>query len=654
MLDLKVYQIYDESEKIRAKTEKIDAKKMIHEAIASSLDKGDVVKLQDDKEELINAIYNRTIKNYIDYVKNSSIQEAKEKLEKEIEQYNKDIKSVLIKSENEIKEYKNKYSFILEQNKNLQEKLFALQSYNRQLLSQIHLYQINLERVEKYYENISKQKDLFEEIIRAYPGKDPSFIIKEFENMKEGNIQILKDYQNISLKLQEVKERQKIIEKENRLYADKLSFENKVLIQEKNSIDDKYMYQINTLETQLADNEEKMKENQFLKNTLFHIYNLLFQEFAINRNLNIDNKFLEVKESDFNPNFFYDNEIKNYIKLMIKTMHHSTYDIIFRETMGYLNMILRLYLPNKMNLRFQPAKAFKEIKVFIDLKMEKIENNQKKIEEMKQELDKRENKIFKLEQDMKALNKEYNSFKKIVDKEFEKTNRIIFQLKINKEKNINKSNNNTNNTNVITKNLSFNRNIIENLEKFRENYTITERNIRKAKSIYKDMPFKLKKKESHLFKSNPKIIQYDHVNENNKKEKMNLNNNLETLSAIKPSKTIENTINKDNIFNEFLKIRKSSNEDKIIKENGNQEIVDKFNNIRLLVNETNRLFLYRPKMNSMQDKIYKRDKRNKLKKRVFINYNHLKMNEEENMKKKIFKQINCLINSSKKIKLDKD
>ena len=649
MLKLKDEKIKEESDKIKASKEKIDPKKMIKDAITTSLSKGNIVKLQDDKEELITSIYNRTIKNYMDYVKKCSIKESKERLEKAIEEYNKDIKSVLIKSENELKEYKNKYLFIFEQNKNLQEKLYSLQNYNKQLLSQIHLYHLNLEKFEKHYQTLSKQKELFEEIIRAYPDKDPSFIIKEFENMKEGNIQILKDYQNISLKLQETNERQKKIEKENRLYADKLNFENKLLIQDKNSIEEKYIYKINTLEHQLTDIEEKVKENQFLKNTIFHIYNLLFEELALNRNLNIDNKYLDVKESDFSPNFFYDNEIKNYIHIMIKTMHQSTYDIIYRETMGYLNMILRIYLPSKLNLRFQPAKAFKEIKDFIDLKMEKIEENQRKIDEMKQELEKRDIKIFKMQQEMKALNKEYNSYKKIVDKEFDKTNKIIFQLKNNKEKNIN----NTSNTNIITKNLSFNK---ERIDKFKVKYTKTEKNFRKAKSnYYKDMSYKIKKKKSFSFKPNKKIMAYDYINEKNKKEKITINNNnLNTLSTNKASKTVENMLNKDIIFEEFLKIKKSNNEDKIIKENGNQQLVNNFNNMRLLVNETNRLFMYRPKMNIAQDKIYKMDKSNKLKNKVFITYNDLKKDEEENMKKKIFKQINGLIASSTKNKFSEE
>lgn len=645
MYELKVDKVLKETEKMKQDAEKIDIEKMIKEAIESSLTKGDIIKLHDDKEELLNLVYTQTIKNYVDYVKNSTISEAKKKLQKEIEEYNKNIKSILIKSENEIKEYKNKYLNILEENNNLKDKIYSLTNYNRVLLAQIHTYQTNLDKIEKNYEDISKQKILFDEMLRAYPGKNPPEVIKELENMKDGSIQLLKDYQNISLKLQEANDRQKKIELENRFTMDKLVFENKTLIQEKNALDDKYSYKINTLEHRIADNEEKGKENQFLKNTIFHIYNLLFKEFALNRNLKIDSKYIDIRESDFNPNFFYDNEIKNYIKLMIKTMHHSTYDVIFRETMGYLNMILRLYLPNKMSLRFQPAKAFKEIKDFIDLKMGKIEGDQKIIEKYKQEMSKKENEIFQMQQDMKALNKEYNFYKKIVDKEFEKTNRIIFQLNNNKERTSNK------NIKNINKNMSFNLEKNNTNESNQQKQVETDSNLNKLTKSLKEKNFKIRRKSSITIKSK-------HKNDNildlkTPLEIMN-DNNAESISSNRVSKTVENyrnkkkeKYNKDNIYRDFIKIKKSENEDKIIKENGNQETVDKFNNIRFLINETNRLFLYRPKMNSTQDKIFKPDKNHLLKTKIFKDYNDLKMDLGENIKKKIFSQINHLIISTK-------
>ena len=568
-------------------------------------------------------LYNKTIKNYWQFIKKSTMKEAEQKFKKELEENKKDIKSILIKSENEMNEYKKKYLNVVANNQNLQEKIYSLQNYNRELLKQIQSYQLNLEKLQKYYSNISSQKNLFEKMIQAYPGKNPSDIIKELQNMKDGIAQMMNDYENISRKLYEAKENQKKLEDEYKINIQKLSFENKTIKEEKNSIDLKYYDKINNLEQHIYDNESRAKENLSLKNVLFHIYNLLFKEFALNRNINIDKKFLNIKETDFNANLFYDNEIKNYINLMIKTMNPITYDIMFRETIGYLNMILRIYLPNKMNLRFQPVKAFKEIKEFIDLKMEIIDNNQKLIEKYKNDIVKKENEIFQVKQEINALNKEYNLYKNIVEKEFEKTNRIIFQLKNNKE-----NNNKDNNT------------------KFKDNekmqFNNTETNFNNSKYKLKDNPFnyKFKKKKSNSINSK-------HMSDNYI-VKTKSNNKTEILNSNKICKTFENNKYSDKSYREFLNIRKSNNNDKIIKENGNQEIIDKYNNIRFLVNETNRLFLYQPKMNSTQERLNHKDRHNIFKTRVIRDYKDLNVKEGENIKRKIFKQIDNLIISSSK------
>ena len=636
MLGLKVDKIFEQSENMKNNIEKINTTNIIKDAINLSLNKGNIKKLNDDKEETLNILYDKTIKNYLNYLKKCSLDEAEQKFKNELIENKKHIKSILIKSENEISEYKKKFLNASEENKNLTNKIYTLQNYNRELLKQNQTYLNNFEKLEKNYENISQQKALFEELMNNYPGKEPSEVIKELQKMKDETIQMMKDYQNISMKLYEIKEKQKNMEEDYKANMQKLSFENKIIKQEKNDIDYKYYYKIYSLEQHIADNEGKVKENKYLKNIIFHIYNLLFKEFALNRNIKIDKKYLNVKESDFNANFLYDNEIKNYINLMINTMHPNSYDIVFRETMGYLNMILRIYLPNKMELRFQPVKAFKEIKDFIDLKMSIIDNNKKIIEKYKKDLENRENEIFQLKQQIKALNKEYNSYKKIVEKEFEKTNRIIFQLKNNKEE--------ENKFNLINnkQNLNCSKNRIEKNQKFLFTDSENESNLNNSKYKLRDIPLKKKKKK---YKSiNQKVIKNKNFINN---EKILFKDKTEVLNSTNICKTLDN-INNNRTYNDFLKLKKSNNKDKIMKNNGNQEIIDNFNNIKFLINETNRLFLYQPKISIMQDKIDQKDKQNILKTRVIRDYNDLRVNDVDTINKKIMKQINNLIVLSNK------
>ena len=636
MLGLKVDKIFEQSENMKNNIEKINTTNIIKDAINLSLNKGNIKKLNDDKEETLNILYDKTIKNYLNYLKKCSLDEAEQKFKTELIENKKHIKSILIKSENEISEYKKKFLNASEENKNLTNKIYTLQNYNRELLKQNQTYLNNFEKLEKNYENISQQKALFEELMNNYPGKEPSEVIKELQKMKDETIQMMKDYQNISMKLYEIKEKQKNMEEDYKANMQKLSFENKIIKQEKNDIDYKYYYKIYSLEQHIADNEGKVKENKYLKNIIFHIYNLLFKEFALNRNIKIDKKYLNVKESDFNANFLYDNEIKNYINLMINTMHPNSYDIVFRETMGYLNMILRIYLPNKMELRFQPVKAFKEIKDFIDLKMSIIDNNKKIIEKYKKDLENRENEIFQLKQQIKALNKEYNSYKKIVEKEFEKTNRIIFQLKNNKEE--------ENKFNLINnkQNLNCSKNRIEKNQKFLFTDSENESNLNNSKYKLRDIPLKKKKKK---YKSiNQKVIKNKNFINN---EIILFKDKTEVLNSTNICKTLDN-INNNRTYNDFLKLKKSNNNDKIMKNNGNQEIIDNFNNIKFLINETNRLFLYQPKISIMQDKIDQKDKQNILKTRVIRDYNDLRVNDGDTINKKIMKQINNLIVLSNK------
>jgi hypothetical protein len=265
---------------------------------------------------------------------------------------------------------------ILVENQELKDKIIHIENLNKNLSQKLKQLEINSQNFEIQMININKKKLFLNELFGRYPGKSEAEILKYLDDLKSGSIQILNDYQNIIEKMKELNNEQKEQEKEFKTSMNKLYLNNETLMKEKNNLMNQYSNKIDNIENIKKANEQQQNRTIYLNNTLFHLYNLLFKEFGLNRNLNIDKKYLDVKDCDFNPNFFYDEEIKNYIEIMIKSMHHNTYDKLFRETIGYLNLILRIYLPHKMDLRYQPAKAFKEIKDFIDSKVTIIEDNQ--------------------------------------------------------------------------------------------------------------------------------------------------------------------------------------------------------------------------------------------------------------------------------------
>ena len=608
-------KIISKEDEIKIKIKEIDVESMIKETIRANLERLDKDKLIDDKEELIKMISEQSMKNYLEYVRNRSNKEGKEYFQKELDSHNEKLKTIIVKMNTEKKEIENKYLDIVKENKLLKDKIFTIENLNKILQQQKSVLEINTENFEIEMNRIAKKQFFLDQLFKRYPGKSEEEILKYLDDLTAGSIQILNDYRNTQEKLKISSNEQKTQEKEFRTTIDKLYLNTENLNKEKNEIKNQYLNKMNNINLTQKTNSELKERNIFLSNTLMHLYNILFKEFGLNRNLIINKKYLDIKDTDYIPNFIYDEEIKNYIELMIKTMHHSTYDILFRETLGYLNMILRIYLPNKMNLRFQPPKAFKEIKDFIDSKMTIIEDNHNVIKSFEKKVEDRDNEISKLKTELKELNKQYNLYKTLVEKEFVKTNKIIYQLK------------NSGSKKEIRKNSMMNN----------ETNNKTYHNIRAYSSKFKfDSSSKIHPKKLKI-KRRAKIFTEEEIKSNEVTTEREQNHiKLLTLNTKKAQRTLTNT--------EPKKIKRGKNNDKMIRENGNQLRFSDFNKVKLLIDETNRLFLYKSRMNSTIGKVYNEEEINNKKNKV-INYG-VNFDAEENIKNKIFKQINHLIKNT--------
>ena len=608
-------KIISKEDEIKIKIKEIDVESMIKETIRANLERLDKDKLIDDKEELIKMISEQSMKNYLEYVRNRSNKEGKEYFQKELDSHNEKLKTIIVKMNTEKKEIENKYLDIVKENKLLKDKIFTIENLNKILQQQKSVLEINTENFEIEMNRIAKKQFFLDQLFKRYPGKSEEEILKYLDDLTAGSIQILNDYRNTQEKLKISSSEQKTQEKEFRTTIDKLYLNTENLNKEKNEIKNQYLNKMNNINLTQKTNSELKERNIFLSNTLMHLYNILFKEFGLNRNLIINKKYLDIKDTDYIPNFIYDEEIKNYIELMIKTMHHSTYDILFRETLGYLNMILRIYLPNKMNLRFQPPKAFKEIKDFIDSKMTIIEDNHNVIKSFEKKVEDRDNEISKLKTELKELNKQYNLYKTLVEKEFVKTNKIIYQLK------------NSGSKKEIRKNSMMNN----------ETNNKTYHNIRAYSSKFKfDRSSKIYPKKLKI-KRRAKIFTEEEIKSNEVTTEREQNHiKLLTLNTKKAQRTLTNT--------EPKKIKRGKNNDKMIRENGNQLRFSDFNKVKLLIDETNRLFLYKSRMNSTIGKVYNEEEINNKKNKV-INYG-VNFDAEENIKNKIFKQINHLIKNT--------
>ena len=571
---------------------------------------------------MLEEVRTSVIKSYLESVKDKTIKEIKSELNKRIDEYIKNIQIVLIKSNYEIEEYKKKYDMKEMECNDIKQKNNSLMRYNQELIKEINNYQSNLNSLHKSYEMLLKQKDLFEVILREYSSNTPDEILLELKLAKEGSLQLLENYNQIIKENNDIKEEMKKMKKKYEMKNESIINDFILFKEDRKNEEKHHMTKIKYLENKLYNNNKYQKDNYNLHQILYYIYNLLFEEFNLNKGVvQINKKYLDLKESDFNPNVMYDTEIRNYIELMAKSMHRETTDIVFRECVGYLNMIIRKYFPQKKNLRFKPVEMLVEIKNFIDSNIKLINDSKLLIEQYKNNYAKLEKENFKLNKKLEETNENYNSYQLLIENQMSRDNRHLLQLKRNANNrtclsNSNETNNNTNNktfnnhraNTIISKTLKeINNDDDKNkLSLFRIRKVKNERNkINDKRNIFKSnekerekaLPFSLLENKDESKKEQKDIILKTRKRERNKS------------CRIYKSKTII----------------KDTNSDKILKVHGKDKEIKFHRDFNFLIEETNRLFLYQPRMNSYNEKMYLTENKEDNGK-TFIDKNDAKIN----------------------------
>ena len=617
---------------------KVNAEKLIKEALYIGTKKSCQKKPNKQilfADDLLEEVHAKIIQSYLEEVKDKTIKEIQQELNKKIEEYIKMVKIILLKSSFEINAYKKVSEKLKKENDNMKQINTSLTKYNHDLLEQIKSYEIKPVHIS--YDILLRQKEMYDVILKEYSSNSVEAILNEIKMAKEGALKLLDNYNVILKENIEVKDTIKNIEMKYKDKIESLFKEFNEFKEDKENEEKDSNNKIKYLENQLYNNNKYMKENIDLHQILYYIYNLLFEEFSLNKNININQKFLNVKESDFEPNVMYDEEIKNYIELMIKTMHRESMDNIFRECVGYLNLIIRNFFPNKKNLRFKPLETLREINNYLDKNIRKMKNDKILLDEYKNNYIKLEKENVKIS---KKLSKENDN-----NEPYQLTNDIQLSADkknlLNTEKNLNIKETICLTTPIINRTPYNNR--------INQNNNINLNNI----SL-----FSIRKKANLNNKGKSKLIKNPNLFNTGKKLKafkaFSLNKNAKEKKGFKINKK---TRNKSSRIFKSNTIKIDDNNDKILKDNGNNNNIKFINDCNVFIEETNRLFLYQPRMNSYNEKktMTENDKQEKGK---YINANRLKIKNRtinnffqsgnnEHYEKRVCNKINHLIKNFK-------
>ena len=582
---------------IKNELNSIDPKKIINDALSCS-NKYNSENLKIKKDKLLEQTKNNTIFEFMNEIKKKNNNDLKKFLNEKLNEYQKGSQVIIDKNEKLKDEYKNKYNNILNEKENLIDQISILHKENNKLNEQIKIYQKLIESLQSKFETFNKNKELYDEFFKEYPNKNPIEIMKEIKLRENGYLSFLEEYHNCLNKIEEIKLEKNNEHKNNKLIIEDLS--NKIYQNELNYKNNN----INNLKIieslKIENNKYKYykEENINLHKMLFKLYNLLFDNFRLDKNIKINDKFLDIKETDFNPNLFDDNEIVRYIQIMINNMKENNTEKLLRETIAYSNMLIRKYLKNKNDLRYDPVNTFKNIKKIMEFKEDTINKLNDKIKNY-------EINIKQLENENKKL--KYN----------------IQQLEILQDKILSKSKS----AHLIIKKNDDNKN--------------------------KKRPFtSFKLKKNNINKNS--ILKKSFENAQSSIDLQNLLPKSFITSQISPKK-IENSSKVNRSVNNFLTPKEkmrfktlyySKNNDKLYKTHGYQNLITQLNEFRELIEHTNRLFLYKDRINNKSKIILEQNKnnqRNNFKKIKQLNHSKSQYDYGENVKKKIINKIDNIL-----------
>ncbi len=582
--------------KMKKELESIDPYEDIENAMKKAEEFVEKSKNKMKKDDLLEQIRFNALSSFITDIKGKSENQIQKIFKQKVDEFSNGIQLIVDKSKKENKKYISQYESVLEEKILLQNQLSQLNSEYEKIKIQLKDNEELISKIQKRFSLFQENKTLFDEFLKEFSNNNPIEVIKEIQTRQDGYINFLNEYNNSMKKIEELTKEKNDAYKNNKRTIEELSRKiNQKELDEK-EISESYEKKILSLKTELSTFKGYKEQNIILHKMLFRLYNRLIDAFSLEKNIKIDNKFLNIKESDFHPNLFDDFEIGRYIDLMISSMNNSTTDSLLRETIAYSNMMVRLYMKDKINLRYEPVRTFKELKNLMERKEEEIFRLKEKIKDL-------EFKNNQLELNNKKLN---SSIKHIhLQKDFNLRNKKMFNRKSQSSSN-DKILNLKNNNNYLNE----------------KNRVLSAKNILSDKSKNKkeiNLSITKKKSNDDLNKINNKTYDF---------------NNQCLLTPEEREK--------------FKSIYNSKNADKLIKVHGFQDLVTHLNEFRELVEHTNRLFLYQSKMNAKNNHITTFDKLNINNKKKRPLTSSRSVVYEDRIKDNIIKKLDFMIKNAKK------
>ena len=580
----------------------IDPNKIIVDALNSANSQQSDKNLK--KNELLEQTQKNAINSFFSMIENNekNLELIKNAYNKELKDFTNSTNLLVERTKKETKEHISKFEVLNKENKMIKQRYIDIQNQYKDLSIQQKNSLSQISQMEKRDKVLTANKPILKDFLKQFKNQAPRKIIEDIEKQKDGFKTISKEYNNTINKI--IFER-KLFEIQNKRNNDAISDTNNKIhnLEEENVLIQKnFENEVSDLQREIRNLQGLKEDNDKYRKMLYQLYNRLIGAYRLDKNIRKNKKYLQLKKEDYKPNLLDDNEICKYIKLMISSMNPSTSDQLLRETIAYSNMITRVYLKNKINLKYDPLSTFKELK---DI----MEKNEEKMIELTNDAKEYETKINAMAIENKKLNSMINYFHQernrlIENKQNINSSNNIRSLSSNKKIKIDGRKKQSIRSKKASESCSFT--IDKNKES--DSLSMNEKMKNRIKSTGPSLNIRLDQKRKNI-----DINKDIKITKNKSISKINVNKNNANIydDDIKykyysiDSKQLKNplyqsmqSMNTNQLMTKYFKFNTPGKglKNRKLKQYDLQSMVTFINEFEQLINHTNRLFLYQAKI----------------------------------------------------------
>ena len=278
---------------------------------------------------------------------------------------------IIKKADEEFNSYKQKLESIELKNSELQRNINIVESHKNILFNQLQDAEESISKINKKFNIFHELKPYYDELITEF-NIDPCtykprkrLLSNDIRRRRNEAEKFGEEINKAREKVRQIIERKKQEDLENRKLNEKYSSDLKDVEIKNRNIEDEYNDKFNKIKQEIYISSEHKEENFLLRNSLFTIFNLFYEQLYLERDLNKKPKGIELLKEDYTPKTYETNEMVKYINLMLKNSTEDTTGLLLREIVSYCNMMLRNMQKGPDKVYYEPLATVKQIEALI-------------------------------------------------------------------------------------------------------------------------------------------------------------------------------------------------------------------------------------------------------------------------------------------------